>query len=340
MSEQKLSFILKPQVNLSCPSGSRMWLICGCAFLCVFQSAIGDSGMSLTTAFAAFLSSLLVELLLTWREFGPAKIMDGSSAATAMILCLLLPNQIHPVYAALGVIFAVVVVKYSFGGLGANWLNPALAGWLFIRLSWPHAFTNAFKNSSDAISELSVTSVPSMMGNRITDFLNNSILSITSAQLPSGYIDLFFNKDPGIMADRGIFFLLAGTVVITAAGINRGWIPLVFLAVYGFLVRLAGNPGLYWEGDMLYGFFSGGTIAAAFILAAEPASSAKLKTGVLITVVIAAVLSWFLRYKCMEFYGCFFALAVVNCITPLVRHAEEILFLSRNECGKFQENIK
>lgn len=340
MSDQKLSFILKPQINLSCPSSARMWLICGCAFLCVFQSAIGDGGISLTTAFAAFLSSLLVEFLLTWREFGPAKIMDGSSAATAMILCLLLPNQIHPVYATLGVIFAVVVVKYSFGGLGANWLNPALAGWLFIRLSWPHAFTNALKNSSDAISELSVTSGSSTMGNNITDFLNNSILSITGAQLPSGYIDLLFNNDPGIMADRGIFFLLAGTVVITAAGINRSWIPLVFLTVYGFLVRLAGNSELYWEGDLLYGFFSGGIIAAAFILVAEPASSAKLNTGVLLTVVIAAVLSWFLRYKCMEFYGCFFALTVVNSITPLVRHAEELLFLSCNGCGKFQENIK
>jgi len=340
VSDQKLSFILKPQINLSCSSDARMWLVCGCAFLCVLQSAIGDDGSSLILVFIVLFSSLLVELLLTWRNFGLVKIMDGSAAATAMILCLMLPNQIHPVYAALGVIFAIVVVKYSFGGLGANWLNPALAGWLFIRLSWPHAFTNALKNSSGSISELSVTSGPSTMGNYITDFFNNSILSITGAQLPSGYIDLFFNNDPGIMADRGIFFLLAGTVVITAAGINRGWIPLVFLAVYGFIVRLAGNPELYWEGDMLYGFFSGGTIAAAFILAAEPASSAKLKPGVLLTVVIAAVLSWFLRYKCMEFYGCFFALTVVNCVTPLVRHAEELLFLSHNGRGKFQENIK
>jgi electron transport complex protein RnfD len=340
VSDQKMNFMLKPQINLSCPSSARMWLVCGCAFLCVLQSAIGDGGRSFIPVIAAVLSSLLVELLLTWRDFGSAKIMDGSAAATAMILCLLLPNQIHPVYAALGVIFAIVVVKYSFGGLGANWINPALAGWLFIRFSWPHAFANALRNSTNSISELSVTSGLSIIGNHITDFLNNSILSFTGVQLPSGYIDLFYNNDPGITADRGIFFLLVGTVVITAAGINRGWIPLVFLAVYGFLVRLAGNSGMYWEGDMLYGFFSGGTIVAAFILAAEPASSAKLKLGVLLTVVLAAVLSWFLRYKCMEFYGCFFALVVVNCITPLIRHSEELLFLSGNGRGKFQENIK
>jgi Na+-translocating ferredoxin:NAD+ oxidoreductase subunit D len=335
MSEQKMSFILKPQINLSCPSGTRMWLICGCAFLCVVQSAIGDGGKSLIPVIAALLSSLLVEFLLTWRNFGSAKIMDGSAAATAMIICLLLPNQIHPVYAALGAVFAIVVVKYSFGGLGANWLNPALAGWLFIRFSWPYAFTNALKNSSGSISELSVTSGLGALGNNITDFFNGSILSIAGVQLPSGYIDLFFNNDPGIMADRGIFFLLAGTVVITALGINRGWIPLVFLVIYGFLVRLAGSAAMFWDGDMLYGFFSGGTIAAAFILAAEPASGAKLKPGILFNVVIAAFLSWFLRYKCMELYGCFFALAAVNCITPLVRRVEELLFLSCKRNGKF-----
>jgi hypothetical protein len=79
---------------------------------------------------------------------------------------------------------------------------------------------------------------------------------------------------------------------------------------------------------MLYGIFSGGTIAAAFILAAEPASSAKLKFGILFTIVFGAVLSWFFRYKCMEFMGCFIALALINCLTPLVRIIEEKLFVS------------
>jgi electron transport complex protein RnfD len=182
-----------------------MWLVCGCAFLGVIQSSIGDGGSSLAMAIAAFFFSLLIELLLTWHNFGFTKIMDGSAAATVMILCLLLPNRIHPVYAVLGVMFAIIVVKYSFGGLGTNWLNPALAGWLFIRFSWPSAFANALENSSSSISELSVTSGLSELGNSITNFLNSSILSIVGVQLPSGYIDLFFNNDLGIMADRGIF---------------------------------------------------------------------------------------------------------------------------------------
>jgi electron transport complex protein RnfD len=338
MSEQKLVFKQKPQINLSCPSTARMWLVSLCAFLCVFQSSLGDGGKSLVIALTALFTALLIELLLTWRKHGAAKIKDGSAATAALILCLLLPNQIHPVYAALGAAFAITVVKYSFGGLGSNWLNPALGGWLFIRISWPAAFSKALE-ASPSVAEMVSGPEVSAIDNSATAFLNDTFFSIAGVQLPSGYIDLLFSNSPGIITDRGLFALLVGTVIITAVGINRGWVPLVFLAVYGFLIRFAGDlNGLLWNGDLLYGLFSGGTIAAAFILAAEPASGAKLKVGILFTVVLGAVLSWFFRYRCLEYTGCFIALAAVNCLAPIVRLLEEKLFLSRSP-GLFSENL-
>ena len=338
MSEQKMIFSNKPQINISCPSTARMWLVCGCALLCVLQSSLSDGGRSFVVAITALFSALLVELLLTGRNHGFSKVGDGSTAATALILTILLPNYIHPFCAALGAAFAVAVVKYSFGGLGSNWLNPALGGWLFIRFSWPAAFAKALEGSSSSISEMTIVSGISALDNSVTEFFNNTVFSVTGARMPSGYIDLLFNSNPGLIADRGLFLLLIGTVFITAAGINRGWIPLVFLAVYGFLIRLAGATGVFGNGDILYGFFSGGTIAAAFILAAEPASSAKLKPGIIFAVFSGAVLSWFFRYKCMEFSGCFIALALVNCFTPLIKLAEEKIFLSRNNREEVQEN--
>jgi electron transport complex protein RnfD len=317
-----------------------MWLICGCSFLCVLQSSLSDNGKSLVVALTAFFSALLIELLLTWRKYGSDKIKDGSAAATAMILSLLLPNQIHPVYVFLGTAFAIIVVKYSFGGLGSNWLNPAIGGWLFIRFSWSSAFTKAIGSSVPSISEMTLSSSLSTLDNTVTEFFNSFVFSIAGVQMPSGYIDLLFNNNIGIIADRGLFFLLIGTVVITAIGINRGWIPVVFLAVYGFFIRFADDlSGMYWNGDMLYGIFSGGTIAAAFILAAEPASGAKLKPGIIFTVILSAFLSWFFRYRCMEYTGCFIALALTNCLTPLVRLFEEKVFLSRNNRSRFRENL-
>jgi len=336
--DTKTVLLNKPQINISCPTASRMWLVFVCAFLCVLQSALTDGGKSLIVAVTAFFSAMIIELLFTHKKYGAAKIKDGSAAATAMILSILLPNQINPVLVFLGVAFAIVVVKYSFGGLGSNWLNPALGGWLFIRFSWSSAFTNASNGSTPSVSEMIIPSDISAFDSPVTEFLNNSIFSVAGVQLPSGYINLLFNNNAGLITDRGLFLLLIGTVIITAVGINRGWVPLVFLAVYGFLVRFAGNlSGMYWNGDMLYGIFSGGAIAAAFILAAEPSSSAKLKPGIIFTVVLSAFLSWFFRYKCMEYYGCFIALALTNCITPIVRLLEDKIILFRINRDSFRE---
>jgi len=339
MSEKARILNQKPQINISCPSNTRMWVVCGAALLCILQSAFSDGGRSFVIAITALLTALLIEFLLTRRKSGVAKIKDGSAVATALVLCLLLPNMIHPVYAAFGTAFAIVVVKYSFGGLGSNWLNPALGGWLFIRFSWPSAFSNALSGAASSVAEMPLFFEASAIDNSIASFLNRTVLSVSNAQLPSGYIDLLFSGNPGIITDRGLFALLIGTVVITAFGINRGWVPLVFLFVYGFLIRLAGGAeGGFWNGDLLYGLFSGGTVAAAFILAAEPASGAKLKIGVLFTVVLGAILSWFFRYRCLEYSGCFIALAFVNSLTPLVRLFEDRFILSR-KCTVIQENL-
>jgi Predicted NADH:ubiquinone oxidoreductase, subunit RnfD len=336
MPEQKLIIRQKPQINISYPSTGRMWLVSVCALLCVLQSALSDNGQSLIVVVTSVFSAVIIELLLTGRQFGVSKIKDGSAAATALILSLLLPNQIHPVYAAFGAAFAIVIVKYSFGGLGSNWLNPALGGWLFIRFSWPSVFAKSVENHA---SEMTVSGL-SALDSSVTAFFNDTVFSVTGVQLPSGYVNLLFLNGPGMIVDRGLFTLLLGTVVITALGINRGWIPPVFLFVYGFLIRFAGDaPGIFWNGDLLYGLFSGGTVAAAFILAAEPASGAKLWQGILFSVVLGAVFSWFFRYRCMEYTGCLIALALVNCLTPLIRLLEDKIFFSRKNSGALQENL-
>jgi len=294
-------------------------------------------------ALTALSTATIFELLLTWRNHGFRKIKDGSAAATAMVLAILLPNTIHPVYAALGSLFAIIVVKYSFGGLGSNWLNPALGGWIFIRFSWPSAFAKALEGSpfsGTGVLYLGSESA-SPLGTSVASFLNKTVFTVTGAELPPGYIDLFFLKDSGIIADRGLFVLLIGTIILTSFRISRSWVPAVFLAVFGFLVKYSGGislTGQYWNGDMLFGLLSGSTIAAAFILAAEPASGAKTKTGMLAATIIGAVLSWLFRYISLEYSGCFIALALVNCLTPLIRLFESKMFLSRK--GLYSEGAK
>jgi electron transport complex protein RnfD len=348
MREKESPLEQKPQVNISRPTAERMWLICLCAGLGIIQSGLSDSGASLIVALTALAAAVLTELLITYKTSGFEKIKDGSAAASALVFSLLLPNQIHPVYAGLGAVFAMGVVKHSFGGLGSNWVNPGLGGWLFIRFSWPSFFEQAlegsplrilgeslakgFSNPQGSPADILKTSgmdqfsgaLQSLDGT-IRAFLNTRIFSVTGAELPPGYIDLLVSRTPGIIADRGLLALLLGTIIITVSRSGRAWISAVYLGVFGLLVRIFGAlpyGGPFGGGDILFGLFSGGTFAAAFLLAADPATGAKSPAGAAGLAVFGALLSWFFRYQGLDPNGAFLAIVLVNAFTPLIRHFE------------------
>jgi electron transport complex protein RnfD len=308
-----------------------MWLVACCGFIVVIQSSIGDTGASLLVAFAALFSAWVTELLITHKSYGFLKLQDGSAAASAMVLALMLPNQIPPLYAALGAAFAVAVIKHSFGGLGSNWMNPALGGWLFIRFSWPAAFAGALNGASQRVPE-SLTAA----GGAISDFLNKVVFTIVNSELPSGYIELFSLREPGIIADRAVLMLIFVTVLIASSQVSRSWVSFLFLGVYGLLVRMAGDlpGGSFWNGDLLYAFLSGGTLVTAFLLIADPASGAKSAIGNAIAAICTAFLSLAFRYFGNTFYGCFFAVALMNALTPLLFKLERRLFYSEKSGGR------
>ena len=321
---------MNPQVNISRSTAVRMWLVCGCAFLAVLQSAVGDSGLSLMVALAALVSAVLAELLMTYKTHGFEKIRDGSAAASALVLALMLPNTIHPVYASLGAAFAMAVVKYSFGGLGSNWMNPALGGWLFIRFSWPFAFSGTMGTVAHSAAAFE-NSAASGVDQAVSGFLNRTVFPVFSAALPPGYIDLFASQPAGIIADRAGLAIIAGTIVIAAFQISRSWLSVLYLAVFGFLVRALGAlpfGGPLWNGDVILSFLSGGTLVAAFILVADPSSGAKSAPGNAVLAIFAAALGMAFRYFGNAFYGCFFAIALVNALTPLLSGLERRLLYS------------
>ena len=352
MADNVIAPGLKPQVNISRSTAGRMWLVFVCASLAVIQSSLTDSGASLIIAACSLCSALLAEVLITYKKSGFAQIKDGSAAASAMVFSLLLPNQIHPAYAVLGSLFAMVVVKHSFGGLGSNWLNPSLGGFLFVRFSWPGVYNSALADSPLRIigeslhngnrvleapmkliaMNAELPSIETALTGSVSSFLNSTIFAWTGAELPAGYIGLLVSRSSGIIADRGLLALLCGTIIITAFKITRSWIPLAYLGFYGLLVFVNGDlpfEGLYFNGDILFSLLSGGTIAAAFILISDPATGAKTQIGILFGALCAALLTWIFRYIHFEIYGAFFAVALVNSWTVLFRFIEGRLFYSK-----------
>jgi len=323
----------KPLINLVRSTSGRMWLVNLCAFLAVIQSSLSDSGSSLLVALSAVAAAVLTEFLILHKSGKALAIKDGSAIASALILTLLLPNRISPSYAALGAIFAIAVIKHSFGGLGSNWLNPAAGGWLFIRLSWPSLFSRALGGSSleflgmDYANSLAASvTAATPLGNSVRSFLNNTVFSLIKVELPEGYIDLLVSRLPGIIADRGVLVLLLGTIIISAFQVNRSWIPAIYLFVYGILTTFAGAlpyGGEFWKGDVIFTFCSGGTLVAAFFLAADPVTGAKSNGYIALTAAVGGVIAFLFRFLGAEPYGAVFAAVFVNAMLPLIRILEK-----------------
>ncbi|MDR2403480.1 MAG: RnfABCDGE type electron transport complex subunit D [Spirochaetaceae bacterium] len=334
----------RPQVNLSRSTVERMCLVSFCAGLAVLQSSLTDSFVSLQLALAAVLAAVAVEWICN-RKCRVRTLWDGSAVASALIFALLLPNTLGPFQAFIGALFAMIVVKHSFGGLGSNWLNTALGGWLFVRFSWPDAFERALEGSPLAlfygslgrgltgppVSPLEIlraNSVPSAVLSGVagfTAFLNDTIFAFTNSELPVGYIDLLLFREPGIIADRGLLALLLGTILIIAFRVSRMRVPLAFLVCYSLAVRFFGAlplGGSLGQGDILFALFSGGIIPAAFLLASDPATGPKSGIASGIFACLTGIFAFVFRYPGGEPYGAFFAVVLFNALTPAVREFE------------------
>jgi electron transport complex protein RnfD len=317
-----------------------MWLISIYAAIAVVESALGDGGASFYVMFAALGAALLTELLAGLKT-GRHTVFDGSAAASALVLTLLLPNQIPPVFAALGAVFAIALVKITFGGLGANWLNPAVSGWLFIRFSWPGIFDGVNAGSplsflvnnvvnGGAYKTSSFWEILSQNGfmpdtNAITQTFNKTVFSLFGTELPAYYMDFFSASDIGIIGDRGVYALLLGSIFIAALGVSRFYVSAVYLTAYMLLIKIAGVlpvGGELWRGEMFFGLLTGGTLITAFILLTDPATSPKSVYGKVIFAILAAALTFFFRYMKSDPYGAFFAVALLNTLTPLIRDIE------------------
>jgi len=344
-----LTLFQKPQVNLARSTPGRMMLVSICAFLAIFQSSLSDNWHSLFIALAAALGAVGTEFLFNLKERSYS-IKDGSAIASAFILTLFLPNTISPLYAFFGGIFAMAVLKHSFGGLGSNWINPAAGAWLFIRAAWPEAFNRSIEHGHLTRLAASVENgLRDSLGSPLallkingwstqtwdaglSSFFNNTIFSSAGTLLPQGYLNFFFPGGPGIIADRGLLFLLLGTLLIAASQAFRFWLPGAFILVYALLVRCFGAlpfGGALMQGDVLFALLSGGTLAGAFILVTDPATGPKSAPGYAVFVILIAFFTFLFRYSGLDPYGVVTAVLLGNALVPLICRIENTTFYEK-----------
>jgi len=229
-------------------------------------------------------------------------IADLSAVVTGMLLAFNLPPTLPYWMAAVGAVVAVVVVKQLFGGLGQNFVNPALAGRVVLVISFPVAMTRwTLLSGSDVVS----TATP--LAQLKTALASGSAVPGTGS-LP-GYLDLLLGTHAGSLGEVSVLALLVGAAYLLARRVIAPWAPLAFVGTVGLFAWVAGQPPLY---HML----SGGLILGAFFMATDYATSPLTWKGKLIFGFGCGLLTGLIRMFGGMDEGVSFSILLFNILTP------------------------
>lgn len=233
-------------------------------------------------------------------------ISDLSAAVTGILLAFNLPAGFPLWKAAIGGVFAIVVVKQMFGGLGSNFMNPALAGRAFLLASWG--------------KDLSKTPLPfnpdTISGPTPLAILKSG--SQATESVPSLW-DLFIGNIPGMLGEVSACALLIGGAYLLLRGVIHFRIPAAMIATFSVFYLIFGLI----NGDMKiallpHHILSGGMILGAFFMATDYATTPMTARGQIIFGVGAGFLTALIRIYGGYPEGVSYAILLMNVCTPLI----------------------
>ena len=240
------------------------------------------------------------------------KTYDLSAAVTGVLLAFVCPVTIPYWTIILGAFFAIIVVKQLFGGLGRNFVNPALAGRAFM-FSWPvlmsHWVKVGFENAAGVISTAdavtAATPLASMHMEHTIDPAAGSIL------------DMFLGNVGGCIGETSVVLLLAGLAYLLIRKVISIRIPLAYIATVAVLAFLfpMGNDRLTWMAAQVFG---GGLMLGAIFMATDYVTSPITKLGQVIFGIGCGVLTILIRYFGGYSEGVSYAILIMNCTVVLL----------------------
>lgn len=227
----------------------------------------------------------------------PVTVSDGSALVTGVLLAMNVPPTFPFWMAVVGGVFAIVVVKQFFGGLGKNVVNPALAARAFLLASWPGAMTSW---TVDGVSTATAL----------------GILKEGGQALPS-LMDLFVGHVGGCLGETSVLALVIGAGWLFWRRVITPEIPVVYIATTGLLTWILGREG-FFTGNGLYEIFAGGLFLGAIFMATDYVTSPMTVKGRILFAFGCGVITTLIRVYGNYPEGVSFAILIMNLVTPLI----------------------
>lgn len=234
-------------------------------------------------------------------------VFDGATIITGVLLAFNVPSNLPVWILALGCLFSIGVVKLSFGGLGNNIFNPAIAGRVFLLISFPAQMT--FWPAPASTATMDAVSSATVLAN----------LKLNPGLLPS-LKEMFLGIEPGSMGEMSTLALLLGFGWLLWRKIITWHIPIAIMATVAIFTGILYifNPiPLY---NPLICLFSGGLMLGAIFMATDYVTSPMTKKGMLIYGVGIGVITTAIRLWGAYPEGVSFAILLMNAFTPLINN--------------------
>jgi len=266
---------------------------------------------ALTVTLVSVLACFLFEKLWCKLMKQDDKTYDLSACVTGVLLAFVCPPTIAYWQIVLGALFAIVLVKMLFGGIGRNIVNPALAGRAFM-FSWPVAMSTWVKvgwsNQASVFSTADIVTEATPLAN-----MHQGLMPEASI------MDMFWGNVGGCIGETSAFLLLIGFVYLLARKVITARIPLIYMGTVAVLTFLfpMGNDRLPWMAAQLFG---GGLMLGAIFMATDYVTSPITKLGQVVYAIGCGALTVLIRYFGGYNEGVSYAILIMNaCVVLLDR---------------------
>lgn len=252
-------------------------------------------------------SSVIFEYLCRRIMKRENTISDLSAVVTGMLIAFSISPATPLWMCVVGSFIAIVVVKQMFGGLGNNFVNPAITARIIMAVSFPVQM-GTWKLLEPA-DRLFGNVANSLTGADLVTTATPLYLASSGAQNLPSYLDLFFGSISGCIGEVSVLALLLGGAYLLARRVIKIWIPLSFIASAMFVVLISG-------GDVLYQLLSGGLMLGAFFIATDYVTSPFTNKGKVIFGIGCGLITGLIRMYGGMPEGVAYSILLMNILTP------------------------
>lgn len=220
---------------------------------------------------------------------------DFSAVVTGLLLALNLPPEAPLWIGVIGGVFAIIVVKMLFGGLGQNFMNPALGARCFLLISFTSIMTNF-----DCDAYAGATPLASLKSGDAVNIL-----------------DMVIGRTAGTIGETSMIAILVGACILILMGIIDLRIPGSYIVSFAIFVSVFGGHGFDWAYISAH-LAGGGLMLGAFFMATDYVTRPITKNGQYLFGILLGVLTGIFRIFGPSSEGVSYAIVIGNLLVPLI----------------------